>query len=235
MEKIGADNSSLLNGLAQITAEISKYIKELQAPIYDLRKTEVIKQELVKRMLPLQSVVNKIITTFKTTAELQKQLIILADAFDKNNELEKADKIDNIIKNENIYEELVKFADELDKEKKYKFADKIDEIIKCAFIPRFKKELEERAALPIQDPAEGTLSTRYCPDHTGTQSIRVAEHLYQCPLDGKIYNYLSGYTNYKGQQVLGGSVKEQTPANSNFGGVPMMIYDPRANIINKSY
>jgi len=54
------------------------------------------------------------------------------------------------------------------------------------------------------------LSARSCPDHPGAQMMRVGEHIYQCELDKKTYNYETGYTLNNGDQVPGGSVDLQT-------------------------
>ncbi|KKN74478.1 hypothetical protein LCGC14_0389950 [marine sediment metagenome] len=59
-------------------------------------------------------------------------------------------------------------------------------------------------------PMEAALSTRYCPDHPGAQFARIADGLYQCELDKKIYNFKEGYTTMKGNKVPGGDVSEQT-------------------------
>ena len=95
------------------------------------------------------------------------------------------------------------------------------------------KMAEEEMSAPIQQPSDGTLSTRYCPDHIGTQTVRISERVYQCPLDGKVYNYEVGYKNYKGEQVPGGSIAAQTPSTSDYGGIPMRIYDSRQTILNR--
>lgn len=58
-------------------------------------------------------------------------------------------------------------------------------------------------------PMEASLSTRHCPDHPGVGLIRVADSVYQCSLDKKIYNFETGYTTMKGNQVPGGSVNNQ--------------------------
>jgi hypothetical protein len=57
---------------------------------------------------------------------------------------------------------------------------------------------------------EASLSTRYCPDHPGAQFARIADNVYQCELDKKIFNFAEGYTTAKGNQVPGGDVSEQT-------------------------
>lgn len=57
---------------------------------------------------------------------------------------------------------------------------------------------------------ESPLSTRYCPDHPGTQIARVGEHIWQCELDKKTYNFETGYTLNNGSVVPGGDVSQQT-------------------------
>jgi hypothetical protein len=57
---------------------------------------------------------------------------------------------------------------------------------------------------------EAPLSTRYCPDHPGAQISRVGEHMWQCELDKKTYNYETGFEMQNGTKVPGGDVAEQT-------------------------
>lgn len=59
-------------------------------------------------------------------------------------------------------------------------------------------------------PMEAPLSTRNCPDHAGAQMARVGDHMFQCSLDKKIFNFQTGYTNEKGEKVPGGDVSLQT-------------------------
>jgi hypothetical protein len=59
---------------------------------------------------------------------------------------------------------------------------------------------------------EAPLSSRYCPDHAGTQINRIGEHMWQCELDKKIYNYEAGYTLNNGTKVPGTDVANQTIA-----------------------
>ena len=116
--------------------------------------------------------------------------------------------------------DLVKTADFLDIIGAHELADELD---------RVAEDINE----PIQHQNEGTLSTRYCPDHNGVQAIRISERIYQCPIDGKVYNYETGYTNYKGQRVPGGSIAAQTPNTSDYGGIPMRFYDSRQTVLNR--
>lgn len=57
---------------------------------------------------------------------------------------------------------------------------------------------------------EVPLSSRYCPDHPGAQISRVGEHLWQCELDKKTYNYETGFELNNGSKVPGGDVANQT-------------------------
>lgn len=133
------------------------------------------------------------------------------------------------------FSDLIKFADYLDGIGAYTLADVLTEsmfIVKQAYIPKMMNNNSEES-LPIKPLNEGFLSTRYCPDHRGVQAIRINERTYQCPIDGKVYNYETGYVNYQGQQVPGGSIAAQTPIASNYGGIPMRVYDSRQNVLNR--
>lgn len=140
-------------------------------------------------------------------------------------------------------DDLVRVADYLDVNGFTCLADTVDVaaelLVKCAdytYVPRMRGDMDEtKNPDSIKPPHEANLSMRYCPDHVGVQTARVAEHVYQCPLDGKVYNYQTGYVNYQGQRVLGGSVAEQTPPTSDFGGVPMRVFDSRQSILNTIY
>lgn len=74
------------------------------------------------------------------------------------------------------------------------------------------------------------LKTRYCPDHPGESTFRVGDDEYQCPLDNKIYNYTTGYTNAKGEVIPGGSVANQTPLNYPNNDA---MFDTRESRLNK--
>jgi hypothetical protein len=57
---------------------------------------------------------------------------------------------------------------------------------------------------------EAPLSSRYCPDHPGVQIARVGEHMWQCEMDKKSYNFETGFELNNGTKVPGGDVAEQT-------------------------
>ncbi len=60
--------------------------------------------------------------------------------------------------------------------------------------------------------APTTMSTRSCPDHPGTQLLRVTDNVRQCPVDHRTYNYSEGFKTDDGVEHLGGSIAEQTPS-----------------------
>lgn len=60
-------------------------------------------------------------------------------------------------------------------------------------------------------PMEAPLDTRYCPDHPGVQISRIADRVYQCSLDKKVYNWEAGFTTEKGNIIPGGGVERQIP------------------------
>lgn len=90
-----------------------------------------------------------------------------------------------------------------------------------------KSEFTKR--IPIN---ELPLNTRYCPDHPGVQIARVGEHMYQCEMDKKTYNFETGYTLNDGKKVPGGDVALQTNNQMN---VPYYaIFDTREGRLNSN-
>lgn len=63
-----------------------------------------------------------------------------------------------------------------------------------------------------------TLSTRHCIDHPGTSLIHIGPSVYQCPLDGAIYNWEEGFTTMDGEKIPGGSIANQTPDRTEWAG-----------------
>jgi hypothetical protein len=126
-----------------------------------------------------------------------------------------------------IVDELVRLADGLDVEGRHVLADVADRA--AGIVDRLKGKTEEE--LPIKPGHQSSLSTRYCPDHVGVQTLRIGERMYQCPIDGRTYDYEEGYTNYNGQRVPGGSIAAQTPMTSSYA-LPQRLFDSRQNILN---
>lgn len=95
--------------------------------------------------------------------------------------------------------------------------------------PKKHKDLEHH--IKTYQPHGGTLSIRHCPDHIGVSLARVSESSFQCPLDGKIYNWETGWTDMDGKQHSGGSVAGQTPDSTDYG-VSHRMFDSRESAIN---
>lgn len=74
-----------------------------------------------------------------------------------------------------------------------------------------KQAVRDKVKNQVKDfrPMEAPLQSRYCPDHPGVGMIRVADRVFQCALDKKIYNYEAGYTTQKGNRIPGTSVERQ--------------------------
>jgi hypothetical protein len=170
-------------------------------------------------------------------------LVKLSDYLDENGFHLLADKVDSVIESlpykQASSNEIIKTADFFDNHGLEDLADIIESnaLIICrasdyGFFPK-QRCIEEGETPPVQLPCNGSLSTRYCPDHKGVQAIRLGDHEYQCPIDGKKYDYESGYLNYDGQVVPGGSIAAQTPTTSDYGGIPMRIYDSRSDVLNR--
>lgn len=73
-----------------------------------------------------------------------------------------------------------------------------------------EKKIEQSNFTKQYNILEAPLVTRYCPDHAGAQIARVGEHMWQCELDKKVYNYETGFTLENGSKVPGGDVSQQT-------------------------
>lgn len=73
-----------------------------------------------------------------------------------------------------------------------------------------KKAIEASPAMEAYKINEQPLKTRYCPDHSGVQIMRIADNLWQCEMDKKKYDFENGYTLYNGIKVPGSSVENQS-------------------------
>ncbi len=80
-------------------------------------------------------------------------------------------------------------------------------------------------------PQEHALQTRSCPDHPGTMPVRVADGVWQCSLDGKLYNYREGYNTLKGDAVPGGDVALQSQVMHTL--TENTAFDSRDNRLNQ--
>jgi hypothetical protein len=126
--------------------------------------------------------------------------------------------------------ELVSLANRLDAEGQHVLADVADRA--ADMVSKFSNRGKETEPPPPVKPGRlSTLSTRYCPDHHGVQAVRVSERVYQCPIDGRMYDYEGGYVDYSGQRIPGGNIANQTPSSTPYA-LPQRLFDSRQNIIN---
>lgn len=169
----------------------------------------------------------KQLSTTKTGAFVEA-LIVIADELDQNQQPDLADRMDLIIQksreNVGVVENLIEIADRLDLSGETFLAEAIDQVL------GIQKMAEEH----YEPGPKRILSSRYCPDHRGVQVVRIAENTCQCPIDGLIYNYETGYKKYNGQMVPGGSIANQTPDSSDYG-ISMRFYDSRDSILRSMY
>lgn len=77
-------------------------------------------------------------------------------------------------------------------------------------IPKSEEAIDKSGFTKEYKILEAPLSSRYCPDHPGAQIARVGEHVWQCELDKKTYNFETGFELNNGSKVPGGDVAEQT-------------------------
>jgi hypothetical protein len=151
------------------------------------------------------------------TPESIEGLANLAAAFDASGDLElkkQASVLDELLLSiaapPNAYAERKDLQDQRLIALKQKYEDPRKELHDTNLIGRSEKAIEKSNMTKKLDINEHPLSTRYCPEHAGVQISRVGEHMFQCELDKKVFNYESGYTLDNGTKVPGGDVALQT-------------------------
>lgn len=95
-------------------------------------------------------------------------------------------------------------------ELKKKYENPREELAKINMITDAEKAIEKSKMAKEYKIMEAPLSSRYCPDHPGVQIARIGEHVWQCEMDKKTYNYETGFDLINGSRVPGGDVAEQT-------------------------
>ena len=171
--------------------------------------------------------------------DLEKYLLIQKEIELNKNDINSAEEVDELSRLAALFdksedENLKKYAAVIDEllltiatppntlsEKLAANEKKVDELARLYQNPR--KSLEEQNKIADSEEAiakspiskeykilEAPLSSRCCPDHAGVQLGRKGDHLFQCELDNKIYDFGAGYTLADGTKVPGGDVSEQT-------------------------
>ena len=173
----------------------------------------------------------------KITPEAIDDLANLAAAFDASGDL-------GLMKQASVIDELLLTiaapADALDKKKasddyrleelKKKYEQPSKDLHESNKIADSEKAIDKSEMTKQYKILEAPLSTRYCPDHAGAQIARVGEHMWQCELDKKTYNFESGFELNNGNKVPGGDVAQQTQQGMN---TPYhAIFDTREGRLN---
>jgi hypothetical protein len=91
-----------------------------------------------------------------------------------------------------------------------KYQDIGKELHKFDQVEKSKKAIDKSQMTKDVEIHTEPLQTASCPDHPGAQMGRVGERIFRCNLDGRQYNYETGYTLLDGTKVPGGSVQYQT-------------------------
>lgn len=165
---------------------------------------------------------------------LFEKLAGIADRLDKMGATEEAGLVDGFIAK---HADDVDWKDEADTEQSKRYDSKHHHSLQVRE-PKKDQERVDREGRKTnhvhtqQNVEASALSTRYCPDHVGVSTHRVGESTYQCSLDGKVYNYEAGWTDYDGKEHPGGSLAAQTPDSTGYA-VPHRIFDSRENILNR--
>ena len=157
---------------------------------------------------PAESVINS--QTIEETAAL-------AQALDESNDPQlkrMASVLDELLLTiaapPNAYAERKDLVDARADEIKKKYEQPRKDLHKYNKIERSEKAIEGSGFTKEYRILEAPLSTRYCPDHPGAQIARVGEHVWQCDLDKKTYNFETGFDLNNGSKVPGGDVAQQT-------------------------
>jgi len=153
----------------------------------------------------------------KITPDSIVEIAALAAAFDASGDPElkkQASVLDELLLSiaapPNAYAERKDLQEQRLVEIKKKYEDPRKELHDTNLIGRSEKAIEKSDMTKQMRILEAPLSSRYCPDHPGVQIARVGEHMWQCEMDKKTYNFETGFELNSGEKVPGGDVSQQT-------------------------
>lgn len=156
----------------------------------------------------------------KITSESIEELANLAAAFDASGDpalKKQASVLDELLLSiaapPNSYAARKDLEDNRIVELKKKYNEPHDELRKVNSIEKSEQAIDKSNMTKRYNILEAPLSTRYCPDHPGVQIARVGEHMWQCEMDKKSYNFETGFELNNGSKVPGGDVSQQTQAS----------------------
>lgn len=155
------------------------------------------------------------------TPESIEGLANLATALDSSNDPElkkQASVIDELLLTiaapPNVYAERKDLQEQRIVELRKKYEQPREELAKLNSVSESQKAIDKSKMTKDFKILEAPLSSRYCPDHAGVQIARVGEHMWQCEMDKKTYNFETGFELNNGDKVPGGDVAEQTQSLS---------------------
>jgi hypothetical protein len=153
----------------------------------------------------------------KITSESLEEIANLATALDSSGDPQlkkQASVLDELLLSiaapPNAYAERKDLQDQRLVEIKKKYQDPRKELYDTNKIADSEKAINKSEMTKNYKILEAPLSSRYCPDHPGVQIARVGEHMWQCELDKKSYNFETGFQLNNGAKVPGGDVAQQT-------------------------
>lgn len=203
---------------------------------YDEDCLKVVAESCVEASAALKKAADKVETIEPAeeshiTPESLQGLVQIANAFDASGDI-------NLKKQASVIDELLltiaappnalasrkDLEDNRLEELKKKYENPREELKKTNKIADSEKGIEKSKMTKQYSILEAPLSSRYCPDHPGTQIARIGEHLWQCELDKKTYNFESGFELNNGTKVPGGDVSQQT---QNLNAPSHAIFDTR--------
>lgn len=151
------------------------------------------------------------------TPESVAEIAALADALDASGDPQlkkQASVLDELLMTiaapPNAYAARKDLQDQRAVELKKKYEQPREELHKQMKVSETEKAIEKSNMTKQYKILEAPLSTRYCPDHAGAQIARIGEHMWQCELDKKTYNFETGFELNNGTKVPGGDVAQQT-------------------------
>lgn len=210
-----------------IQSKISEYMKQQEEEADIGTASELQEAEKAKGIPP---------GAWGAKKELFEKLAGVADRLDKLGAVDEAGLIDGFIQKH--ADDVLDYKGEDEKgEQSKRYDDKHHHSLQVRE-PKTEQERVDREGRDkhhidtMQSVEAGALNTRYCPEHIGVMVGRVGELTYQCPIDGNVFNWETGWTDHDGKEHPGGSVAAQTPDSSGYS-IPHRIFDSRENISNR--
>lgn len=221
----------VLNNMKGSLPQLKKHITELNAAG---KAIEVDKEN--KKFVVVDYDGPKVAEQKSIGIQLFARLSDVADRLDKLGALEEANLVDGFI--EKHADDVLEYqGEDSNSEQSKRYDSKYHHSLQVRE-PKTKQERVDREGRDshhvhtYQTTSATSLSTRYCPDHIGVMVGRIGDNTYQCPKDGQMYNFETGWTDYDGNEHPGGSVAGQTPDSSGYA-TPHRIFDSRENILNR--